>query len=238
MQLTLYLTAGFPNLETTRELIDLIGEYPVKAIELGIPYSDPLADGPAIQAASQSALDQGISLERIFQELDFSSEQEMYLMGYLNPFYKYGFDPLLKAMKERDVMGTIIPDLPLAHYDKHLIGKFQSAGIGQSFLVTPETTQERVELLAEKSSCFLYAVSRSATTGGSFQFTDATKTYLANLEKWGVKDKVRVGFGISSKETAKPYVDLGWDIIIGSAFVKAIQSKGVDGARAFLDGFF
>ena len=237
MHLTLYITAGFPDLESTQRILDVIEDYPVKAVELGVPYSDPLADGEAIQQASQEALENGISLSSIMGA-KLKSTKDVYLMGYFNTFYKYGFEGLLQGMQEQGMKGTIIPDLPDAYFDAHLKSEFERFGIGQSFLVTPESSDERIQLLAQKSGHFLYAVSRSATTGGTFAFNESTSAYLDRLEQLGVKEKTRVGFGISDKASAQPYFDKGWNVIVGSAFVKAVKANGVDGARKFLDSFY
>lgn len=228
--LNVYCTAGYPHLNSTLEVMKALQENGADIIELGIPYSDPLADGPVIQMSNAKALKNGMSLKILLEQLagfrrqTSLSDTGVLFMGYLNPFLQYGFEKCCAEAAAAGIDGFIIPDLPEYEYEKEYGPVMKKYNLGFIFLVTPETSEERIKKLDSLSSGFLYAVSSSSTTG-SEQDLDKMMNYLARLKKMRLKNPVLAGFGIRNRQSfaaAGRYAD---GAIIGSAYIQALESS-------------
>jgi tryptophan synthase alpha chain len=195
-------------------------------IELGMPYSDPLADGPVIQASGSKALQNGMTISTLFAQLqDFRKEVAVpvVLMGYLNPLLQYGFETFCAKASEVGVDGLIIPDIPMFEFEKEYAAIIKKYGLDFIFLVTPETSEERIQQLDGLSTGFLYAVSSSSITGSDKDFS-AVETYLQKLQSMNLKNPILVGFGIKDKATFGTAAKYTAGAIIGSAYIKALES--------------
>lgn len=226
--LSIYFTAGFPQLDDTLPVLKSLEAHGVDMVEIGMPFSDPLADGPVIQASSQEALKNGMSLKTLFAQLkDCRKEVEMpiVLMGYLNPVLQFGMENFLKACQATGVNGLILPDLPVEEYEKDYQDLFEKYGIAIIFLVTPETTAERLKTIDRLTTGFIYAVSSSSTTGKD-QNWNLQEAYFQKLETAQLKNPVLVGFGIKDKASFQAASKHTQGAIIGTAFIRAIQKKG------------
>ncbi len=225
--LSIFFTAGYPSPDGTRKTILDLAAAGADLVEVGIPFSDPLADGPTIQASSHAALENGMSLEKLFGQLEgIRSETEMpiVLMGYLNPVLQFGMERFCQRCAEVGVDGVILPDLPLAFYEKNYAALFEQYDLCPIFLVTPQTSDERIRELDAASRGFLYAVSTASTTGGAGGFGEVQVAYFQRIAKLKLKNPVLVGFGISDKkafETVCQYLNGG---VVGSAFIKAQEA--------------
>ena len=236
--LNVYCTAGFPLLDSTLPVMQALQDNGVDMIELGMPYSDPLADGPVIQASSTKALANGMTLAKLFEQLkDFRKHIHIpvILMGYMNPVLQYGFEKFCANAKAVGIDGLILPDLPVYEYETEYGAIIQKHGLDFIFLVTPETSDERIKKLDELSTGFLYAVSSSSTTGKDKNMTDVS-AYLQRLQTLGLKNPVIVGFGIKDKNTFEAACKYANGAIIGTAYIKALEnSKDVSATtREFL----
>lgn len=227
--LNLYFTAGYPQLGDTRTILKKADELGVDMIELGMPFSDPLADGPTIQASSSQALDNGMSLKVLFEQLKDIRELSqipIILMGYINPIIQFGMENFLKACSEVGVDGLILPDLPIALYEERYKDLFEEKGISNIFLVTPQTSEERVRYIDSLSSTFIYLVSTASTTGSADSQVKASQEYFERIKEMNLKNNTLIGFNVkdqASYDFACEYAD---GAIIGSAFVKAISKSG------------
>jgi tryptophan synthase alpha chain len=224
--LNVYCTAGFPELNSTLEVMDALQENGADLIELGMPYSDPLADGEVIQKSSSRALDNGMNLQVLFSQLKNMRPRitvPVILMGYMNPVLQYGFEKFCADAAAAGVDGLILPDLPEYEFEKEYGKIIHGHGLDFIFLVTPETTPERVRTLDSLSSGFLYAVSSSSTTGSSKNMSDVSG-FLQRLNSYGLKNPVLVGFGIKDSETFRAASRYANGAIIGTAYIKAIES--------------
>ncbi len=226
--LNVYCTAGYPNLNSTLEVMESLQKNGANIIELGMPYSDPLADGEVIQSSGNIALANGMTIEKLFEQLADMRKTihiPVVLMGYMNPILQYGFEQFCKKAKEVGVDGLILPDLPLYEFE-HLYGKaIQDNELDFIFLVTPETPEERLRKLDSLSTGFLYAVSSSATTGKDKDFSKVA-IYLQKLQSMQLKNPVLVGFGIKDKETFDAVAAYSNGAIIGSAYIQALSKGG------------
>jgi tryptophan synthase alpha chain len=229
--LSVYCTAGFPHLQDTVDVMKALQENGTDIIELGMPYSDPLADGPVIQHSSTVALKNGMTIKKLFEQLkgfrsaamDRAVTIPVLLMGYMNPILQYGFEKFCSDTAALGIDGLIVPDLPEYEYETEYASIIKKYGLDFVFLVTPETSAERVIKLDQLSNGFLYAVSSSSTTGRDKNMTDV-KEYLRNLKRLRLKNPVLVGFGIKDKQTFDAACEDANGAIIGTAFIKALEN--------------
>lgn len=226
--LNVYCTAGFPQLTSTLEVMESLQANGADIIEVGMPYSDPLADGEVIQSSSLMALENGMTIEVLFEQLASMRKTihvPVILMGYMNPILQYGFERFCKAAKEAGVDGLILPDLPLFEFETIYGDTIKDSALDFIFLVTPETSEERLKKLDALSSGFLYAVSSSATTGKDKDFAKVAM-YLKKLKAFRLKNPFLVGFGIKDKESFNAVNEYANGAIIGSAYIKALSTGG------------
>lgn len=237
--LNVYCTAGYPQLNSTVEVMKCLQANGADLIELGMPYSDPLADGPVIQASSSKALQNGMTISKMFEQLkDFRKEVKVpvILMGYLNPLLQYGFEKFCAKAAEVGIDGLIIPDIPMYEYENEYKEAIKKHNLDFIFLVTPETSGERIKKLDELSSGFLYAVSSSSITGSDKDFS-AVENYLKGLKEMKLKNPILVGFGIKDRTTFQTACKYANGAIIGSAYIKAIENSNTEEAtKKFLEG--
>lgn len=228
--LNIYFTAGYPTLDSTLTIMDLLAKAGVDIIEIGMPYSDPLADGPVIQESSGIAIANGMSIEVLFSQLKSCrslpslSKTGIVLMGYMNPVLQYGFKRFCTDAATAGVDGLILPDLPEYEFEKEYGAIIKAAGLDFIFLVTPETSEDRIRKLDGLSTGFLYAVSSSATTGSETSFEEVVD-YLQRLQSYQLKNPIMVGFGIKDKESFDAVATYSQGAIIGSAFIKALSKN-------------
>src|SRR5436190_16146299 len=232
--LSVYCTAGFPELDDTLTVMKALQENGADMIELGMPYSDPLADGPVIQHSNTVALQNGMTIQKLFGQLKglrkdsgaggIGEALPVLLMGYMNPVLQYGFERFCADAASIGIDGLILPDLPEYEYETQYGAIVKEYGLDFVFLVTPETTDERVKRLDKLSNGFLYAVSSSSTTGKD-QNMAGVKTYLRKIKKLKLKNPVMVGFGIKDKETFEAACEVANGAIIATAFIKALQNS-------------
>lgn len=225
--LNVYCTAGYPTLDSTVPVMKALQDNGADMIELGMPYSDPLADGPVIQASSTKALANGMTIAKLFDQLRGFRHQvyvPVILMGYMNPVLQYGFEKFCKYAADMPIDGLILPDLPEYEFENEYGPIIQRYGLDFSFLVTPETSEERIKKLDSLSTGFLYAVSSSSTTGKDKDM-NAVNAYLKRLQKMKLKNPVLVGFGIKDKQTFDAACQYANGAIIGTAFIKALENS-------------
>ena len=237
--LNVYCTAGYPELNSTLEVMKSLQQNGADLIELGMPYSDPLADGPVIQASGLKALENGMSIETLFQQLKgFRKEIHVpvILMGYMNPVLQFGFEKFCQYCADAPIDGIILPDLPEHEFETEYGPIIQRYGLDFIFLVTPETSEERIRKLDALSTGFLYAVSSSSITGSDKDFSPV-ESYLERLQKMNLKNPILVGFGIKDKSTFEMACKHANGAIIGSAYIKALENTNdVEGTtKSFLN---
>ena len=223
--LNVYCTAGYPRLNSTIEVMKALQIAGADLIELGMPYSDPLADGPVIQASSVRALQNGMTISKLFEQLHHFRKQvdlPVVLMGYLNPLIQYGFEKFCARAAEVGIDGLIIPDIPMYEFETEYSTIINNHGLNFIFLVTPETSEDRIKKLDGLSSGFLYAVSSSSITGSDKDFA-MVDPYLKRLGDMQLKNPVLVGFGIKDKATFETACRYANGAIIGSAYIKSLE---------------
>lgn len=221
----IYCTAGYPKLDSTLKIMKALENNGADMIELGMPYSDPLADGPVIQASSTIAIGNGMTIQQLFDQLkDFRKEVSLplVLMGYMNPVVQYGFEKFCSDAAAVGIDGLILPDLPEYEFETEYGAIIKKYELDFIFLVTPETSEERIRKLDQLSTGFLYAVSSSSTTGSDKNMTDVN-SYLQKLKSLKLRNSILVGFGIKDKSTFEAACRYANGAIIGSAFVKAMD---------------
>jgi tryptophan synthase alpha chain len=242
--LSIYFTAGFPELDDTQKILNSLSNAGADLIEIGMPYSDPLADGPVIQNSSMKALQNGMTIKILFEQLkDYNKGQNsistgvpLILMGYLNPVLQYGFKKFIADAKLSGISGIILPDLPISEYETEYKIIFEENNMSFIFLITPETSEERIRKIDSISTGFIYAVSSSSITGSDTNM-NAQKNYFERLQNMNLKNKVLIGFGIRDHETFMQASKYSAGAIIGTAYIKAIENAGnIDEAtNAFLN---
>lgn len=223
--LSIYFTAGFPKLEDTTTIIQQLEKRGVDFLEVGMPFSDPLADGPTIQQSSMTALANGISVEKLFEQLKSLPEETtipIVLMGYLNPILQFGEKRFLETCKEAGVSGLIIPDLPLDYYEANWKSICETLGLSLIFLITPQTPEARIREIDRLSSGFIYMVSTNSLTGQN-KTLSASNAYFDRVNKMNLENPLMIGFGIKDKETRMQASEKANGAIVGSAFIKALD---------------
>ena len=234
--LSIYFTAGYPSLNDTIPTIKQLEASGVDMIEIGLPFSDPLADGPTIQDSSTAALKNGMTTKKLFEQLEGIRDSvtiPLIIMGYFNPMMQYGVEAFCKKCSELGIDGLIIPDLPVAEYDEHYRETFEKHGLINVFLITPQTSEERIRFIDSVSNGFIYMVSSASVTGSTSGFGNTQEDYFNRIEAMNLKNPQIVGFGINNAETFKQATSKAKGAIIGSAFIKMVTKDGVDG----IDGF-
>jgi len=235
--LSIYFTAGFPQLEDTVPILEQLQEAGVDMIELGLPFSDPLADGPTIQESSTQALRNGMTTDKLFTQLEGIRARihvPLIVMGYFNPMMQYGVERFCKRCQEVGIDGLIIPDLPADVYHTQYQSLFQQYGLLNMFLITPQTPDERIRYIDQVSEGFIYMVSSAATTGAQGSFGDTQQHYFQRIADMKLQSKLLVGFGISNAETYQAAVAHSQGAIIGSAFIKHLEANGNQSVQAFV----
>lgn len=224
--LSIYFTAGFPGLNDTGKILSALQAHGADMIEIGMPYSDPLADGPVIQNSSMKALQNGMSIQLLFKQLQEYTEPmdvPLILMGYLNPVLQYGFEKFCIAAKNTGISGIILPDLPIAEYETEYKKILEENELSFIFLITPETSEERIKKIDSLSNGFIYAVSSSSITGRDTNM-EAQKDYFQRIKNMNLKNKALIGFGIKDRHTFRQANEYAAGAIIGTAYIKAIEN--------------
>lgn len=235
--LSIYFSAGFPNLNDTKSLIEGLSKNNVDMIEIGLPFSDPLADGPTIQASSTQALKNGMTTEILFNQLkDIRETVEipLVIMGYFNPILQFGVENFLKKCQETGIDGLIVPDLPLEIYLAEYKQLFESYNIAMVFLITPQTSAERIRLIDENSNAFIYMVSSASVTGSKDSFDDNQLAYFERIEAMNLKNPQVIGFGISNKTTFQQAIKHQKGAIIGSSFIQFLKTNEIKDIEKFI----
>lgn len=225
--LNIYVTAGFPKLNDTVKIVEELAKNSVDMIEIGMPFSDPLADGPTIQHSSEIAIKNGITLEIIFKqivEIRKTVDIPIILMEYYNQVLQYGSEAFFRKAKEVGVNGFIIPDLPLKTYKTAHKKLLNELSLAMVFLITPQTIDERIRLIDQESNGFLYVVSSFAITGNKEEIQQHQLDYFNRINKLSLKNNTLIGFGIHDKRSFDLACKNANGAIIGSAFIKALQS--------------
>lgn len=229
---SIYFTAGFPQLNDTNIILDALQNHGADLIEIGMPYSDPLADGPVIQQSSMKALQNGMSIKLLFEQLNKLPGNSpsgvrrvpLILMGYLNPVLQYGIEKFFSDAHNAGIDGIILPDLPLHEFESEYKRLFEKYKLDFIFLITPETSDKRIRKIDALSKGFIYAVSSSSTTGANKDMTEQQK-YFQRIESMKLKNPVMIGFGIKDNETFMQACKYAAGAIIGTAYIKAIENS-------------
>lgn len=227
--LSVYMTAGYPDLEDTAIVIRELASNGVDLIEIGMPFSDPLADGQVLQECNQKALDNGMSLDVLFGQIEDIRESvdiPLILMGYLNPVLNYGFERFCRKASSLGIDGMILPDLPLDEYEAGYMEICINHGLHMVFLITPQTSEERIYRIASLSKGFLYMVSAASTTGVKSGFRPEQIEYFKRISEMQLPMPRLIGFGISSEQTFRQACRYANGAIIGSAFMKSLSGEG------------
>ncbi len=226
--LSVYYTAGFPKLDDTVPIARHLQQAGADIIEIGIPFSDPVADGPTIQQSNTAALKNGMTMKLLFQQLAALREQvnvPVVLMGYINPVIQYGLEAFCAQCKTCGVDGLILPDLPLAEYLQSYKPLFDKYGLKSIFLISPQTSDERIRQIDECSDAFIYMVSTAGTTGARDKFDDQQVAYFDRIAAMKLKNPRLIGFGISNKTTFEQAAANSHGAIIGSAFINLLAKS-------------
>lgn len=227
--LSVFYTAGFPTLDSTVPVAKQLEESGADIIEIGIPFSDPVADGPTIQDSNKIALDNGMNLRLLLDQVRTiraeKSNIPIILMGYLNPVMQYGTAQFIADAAKAGVDGLILPDLPLYEYEAEYRDLFEKANLCNTFLISPTTSEERIRRIDEATNGFVYAVSASSTTGAKGAFRDEQIAYFQRLQEMKLKNPLLIGFGISSHETFSVASKYAAGAIVGSAFINLLKDN-------------
>lgn len=226
--LNIYTTAGFPKLNDTIQIVQELAASGVDMIEIGMPFSDPLADGPTIQHSSEVAIENGITIDLIFdqiKEIRKTVTIPIMLMGYINQLIKYDIESFLEKATAVGVDGFILPDLPLDIYQEEYKTLFEKHNLKMSFLITPQTTDDRIKIIAKESSAFLYVVSSFAITGSKNDLQQNQLDYFKKIDAMKLNTPKLIGFGISNTDTFNTACNYANGAIIGSAFIKTLSTS-------------
>lgn len=230
--LNIYFTAGFPHLKDTVTIIKALQKAGIDVIEIGIPFSDPLADGETIQKSSQQAIEGGMTLKRLFEQLQGIRNEvhiPLLLMGYLNPVLQFGMENFCKKCQEVGIDGVILPDLPMQEYLEEYHPLFEKHHLSNVFLITPQTSEQRIKQIDAIASGFIYIVSSASTTGTKSGTSDSQIPYFERVKAMQLKTPTLIGFGISDKKSVEVANQYANGAIIGSAFIKMLaQSTDLD----------
>ena len=241
--LSLYFCAGAPSLEGTADVLRAMQRKGIAMVEVGIPFSDPMADGPVIQEAATKALRNGMTLRKLFDQLkDIRKGPDavtipLVLMGYLNPVMQYGFEAFCQKCQEVGIDGVILPDLPFKDYMEDFKPIADRYDIRIIMLITPETSEERIRFIDDNTSGFIYMVSSAAITGAQKEFNEAKQAYFNKVHAMQLKNPTMIGFGISNKQTLESAQANANGAIIGSKFVQLLDAAEGDADKA-LDQLF
>ena len=237
--LNIYFTAGYPQLNDTVRIISALDKSGVDIIEIGMPYSDPMADGPTIQESGSIALRNGMTLDVLFDQLVGIRKQTqvpLLFMGYLNQMMQYGVNRFVAACKKVGIDGIIIPDLPMDIYEEELKEKIEASGLHIIFLITPQTSESRIRKIDSLARGFIYMVSNASITGAKSGISDSQITYFHRVKEMQLQNPTLIGFGISNHETFSKACEYAQGAIVGSAFIKHLGSNPV-GLEKAIDDF-
>ena len=225
--LSIFLTAGYPELDSTIPIIEALDKNGIDLVEIGIPFSDPMADGPVIQGSSSKALENGMSVRKLLSQVKEVrkkvKEMPFILMGYLNPIMKYGIEKFFQDANDAEVDGLIIPDLPFDDYISEFKDLSKKYDLPVIMLITPETSEERIKLIDDHCDGFIYMVSSASTTGAKDKYTQEQIDYFNRINEMDLKHKRLIGFGISNPETFNEACKYSSGAIIGSHFIKCLD---------------
>ena len=233
--LSVYFTAGYPGIDDTAEVITELVSHGVDMVEIGIPFSHPMADGPVIQQSGTAALRNGMTLRRLFAQLEHIRDRvdiPLIMMGYLNPVMQYGVEAFCRSCAAAGIDGMIIPDLPFADYAETFKPVLEKYGLYCIMLITPETSEERIRQIDALTSGFIYMVSTASTTGAKERFGRDTEAYFERTAALGLRNPLMVGFGISNKATFDAACRYASGAIVGSRFIRLLGSEPTIGAAA------
>lgn len=226
--LTIYCTAGFPEKEATIKILEALENSGVDLIEIGMPFSDPLADGETIQKSSEIALRNGMTIQVLFEQLQNIRQKisvPLVLMGYLNPVLQFGIENFCKKCAEVGIDGLILPDLPLQEYEEQYKSLFEKYNLYPIFLITPQTSEARIKKIDSLSKGFIYMVSQASTTGTKSGISDEQEAYFQRIKAMQLQNPLQIGFGISDADSFRKACKYTQGAIIGSAFIKYIQER-------------
>ncbi|HXH99158.1 MAG TPA: tryptophan synthase subunit alpha [Sphingobacteriaceae bacterium] len=226
--LSIYFTAGYPKLDSTLDIAEALEKAGADFLEIGFPYSDPVADGPVIQNSSQKALENGMNIPLLFEQLKELRSRvtiPVLLMGYVNPVLQYGVENFCRSCAEAGVDGVIVPDLPMYEYEELYQGCFEQHNISNVFLVTPQTSNERIRKIDSLTNGFIYLLSSSSTTGKNLSVSDTVENYFSRIRDMELKNPTMIGFGISDKVSFDKASQYTRGAIVGSAFVKLLDQE-------------
>jgi len=228
--LNIYFTAGYPNLNDTAKIIEMLEEAGADMIEIGIPFSDPIADGPTIQDSNQKALENGMTLKMLFTQLEnirLKVNIPILLMGYINPVIQYGFEAFCQKCQDIGIDGIILPDMPLTEYENTYRKLYEKHNLSSVFLITPETNDERIRKIDSLTNGFIYMVSSSGTTGKTAGLDSGISAYFQRVAKLNLQNPLMVGFGISDKNSFDTATEFADGAIVGSAFIRLLSQKNL-----------
>lgn len=235
--LSIYFTAGFPQFEDTGRILEELEASGVDMVEIGLPFSDPLADGPTIQASSQMALNNGMTTEKLFEQLKNIREKitiPLLIMGYFNPILQYGVETFCKKCAEVGINGLIIPDLPVEEYELHYKLIFEQYGLLPVFLISPQTSEKRIRQIDALTEGFIYMVSSAGVTGSTSGLGEQQQEYFRRIFDMNLKSSLIVGFGIKDSHSFAQATEFTNGAIIGSAFINHLNRSSPDNISHFI----